>query len=206
MKIYFKIQQAFFCIAFVVFAILTQSCHSAHKLSANAVADSSIVFEPDGLYASTRIPALVITPKGTLLAFCEGRIGTASDWADMNFIVRRSTDGGKTWGPIQIIDSKKGGPAGNPAPIVDDKGNIHLLYQKDYAEAFYTYSDDDGLTWKKAADITDVFNQFKSEYNWKVLATGPGHGIQLKNGRLLSAVWLANSSRLCQDAATDLPA
>jgi sialidase-1 len=45
-------------------------------------------------------------------------------------------------------------------------------------------------------NITDVFNQFKSEYNWKVLATGPGHGIQLRNGRLLAAVWLANSSKL----------
>lgn len=196
MKFSFNIQAIIVSVVLLTTTILVQSCQSAHKLSATAIVDSSIVFEPDALYASTRIPALVITPRGTLLAFCEGRIGTASDWADMNLLLRRSIDGGKTWQPVQIIDSNKGAPVGNPTPIVDNNGTVHLIYQKDYAEAFYTSSDDDGQTWKKAFNITDVFNQFKPEYNWKVLAPGPGHGIQLKNGRLLSAVWLANSSKL----------
>lgn len=172
------------------------ACSSARRASAVKVDEHIVVFEPDSVYKSTRIPALVITPKGTLLAFCEGRIGTASDWADMDLLVRRSTDGGNTWEPIKIIDSKKGAPVGNPTPIVDEKGNIHLLYQKDYAEAYYTWSDDDGKTWKSAADITPTFEQFKSDYKWNVLAPGPGHGIQLKNGRLLAAVWLANSAKL----------
>ena len=196
MKIFLNIQTLFISLALLATNMIMQSCHPTRKLSASPVVDSSIVFEPDALYTSTRIPALVITPKGTLLAFCEGRIGTASDWADMNLLLRRSTDGGRTWQPIRILDSNKGAPVGNPTPIVDDKGNIHLLYQKDYAEAFYTCSDDDGATWKKLSNITSVFNQFKPEYSWKVLATGPGHGIQLKNGRLLAAVWLANSSKL----------
>jgi sialidase-1 len=196
MQFSFNIQALIISVVLLTTTILVQSCHPAHKLSATSVVDGSIVFEPDAVYTSTRIPALVITPKGTLLAFCEGRIGTASDWADMNLLLRRSTDGGKTWQPVQIIDSNKGAPVGNPTPIVDNNGTVHLLYQKDYAEAFYTSSDDDGLTWKKTSNITDVFNQFKPEYNWKVLAPGPGHGIQLKNGRLLAAVWLANSSRL----------
>jgi sialidase-1 len=109
--------------------------------------------------------------------------------------MRRSTDGGKTWEGIHIIDSNKGAPVGNPTPIVDNNGTVHLLYQSDYAEAFYTYSDDDGKSWKASANITPVFNQFKSEYNWNVIAPGPGHGIQLKNGRLLASVWLANSAK-----------
>lgn len=176
--------------------IMMQSCGNTRKIGATPVKEDVIVFEPDSLYKSTRIPALVVTPKGTLLAFCEGRIGTASDWADMNLIMRRSTDGGQTWEAIKILDTQKGGPAGNPTPIVDEKGIVHLLYQKDYAEAFYTYSDDDGISWKTSTNITHVFNQFKPEYDWKVLATGPGHGIQLKNGRLLAAVWLANSEKL----------
>lgn len=172
------------------------ACSPTRQASAVTVEEHIVVFEPDSVYTSTRIPALVVTPKGTLLAFCEGRIGSASDWADMNLLVRRSTDGGKTWERSQIIDTKKGAPVGNPTPIVDEKGNVHLLYQKDYAEAYYTWSDDDGRSWKKRADITPVFDQFKTDYKWNVLAPGPGHGIQLKNGRLLAAVWLANSAKL----------
>ena len=196
MKISLNIKAFVTSLELLVSIFLIQSCHAPHKLNTAFVVDSSIVFEPDSLYTSTRIPALVITPKGTLLAFCEGRIGTASDWADMNLLVRRSVDGGKTWEVIKIIDSNKGAPVGNPTPIVDEKGIVHLLYQKDYAEAFYTASDDDGISWKTSSNITSVFNQFKPGYDWKVLAPGPGHGIQLKNGRLLASIWLANSSKL----------
>ncbi|MGJ7030247.1 sialidase family protein [Niabella hirudinis] len=155
-----------------------------------------VVFAPDSIYKSLRIPALVCTKQGSLLAFCEGRIGTASDWADMNLLLRRSTDEGKTWSGIQVIDSFKGGPVGNPVPIVDKNGTIHLLYQKDYKEGFYTCSKDDGKTWAKPVNITATYEQFKPQYDWKVLAPGPGHGIQLSNGRLLTAVWLANSNKL----------
>lgn len=97
---------------------------------------------------------------------------------------------------MQVIGSSrnKSGPVGNPNPIVDKNGKIHLLYQRDYAATFYTYSDDDGLTWKESKNITPVFNEFKPEYNWNIVATGPGHGIQLKNGRLLSAIWMANAA------------
>jgi sialidase-1 len=195
MQRFFKLQSSVLFLSVLVGCIAIQSCHSTRNVSSAPVDETSIVFEPDSIYKSTRIPALVITPKGTLLAFCEGRIGTASDWADMNLIMRRSTDGGKIWESIQIIDSNKGAPVGNPTPIVDNSGTVHLLYQSDYAEAFYTYSDDDGKTWKASSNITPVFNQFKPEYNWNVVAPGPGHGIQLKNGRLLASVWLANSAK-----------
>jgi sialidase-1 len=195
-KLFIHTQALLFILVILTGCLIMHSCNSIRKISSVPFEENSIVFEPDSLYKSTRIPALVITPKGTLLAFCEGRIGTASDWADMDLLVRRSTDGGKTWEAIKIIDSNKGAPVGNPTPIVDEEGVVHLLYQKDYAEAFYTWSDDDGISWKKALNITPVFDQFKTEYDWKVLAPGPGHGIQLKNGRLLAAVWLANSSKL----------
>ena len=195
MKRFFNLHSVLFVYSILTGVIALQSCHSTRKINGVAIEESSIVFEPDSVYKSTRIPALVITPKGTLLAFCEGRIGTASDWADMNLIMRRSIDGGKTWEGIRIIDSSKGAPVGNPTPVVDNKGTVHLLYQSDYAEAFYTYSDDDGKSWKPSSNITPVFNQFKPEYNWNVIAPGPGHGIQLKNGRLLASVWLANSEK-----------
>lgn len=156
------------------------------------------VFEPaPGQYSSTRIPALVLTKKGTLLAFAAGRIESASDWADMDLLVRRSEDGGSTWGPIQIVAERAGSkPTDNPTPIVGQDGTIHLLYQRDYAYAYYTQSTDDGLTWSPATNITPTFEAFKSDYDWKVLAPGPGHSIQLKNGRLVVPVWLANSDKV----------
>lgn len=155
------------------------------------------VFGPiEGQYASTRIPALVMSKQGTLLAFCEARIGTSSDWADMDLLLRRSTDKGNTWEAPQVIAArKKGEPTNNPTPIVGEDGTIHLLFARDYARAFYTRSTDDGLTWSQPAEITDVFDQFRGEYDWNVVAPGPGHGIQLKNGRLLAPVWLARSAK-----------
>jgi sialidase-1 len=59
---------------------------------------------------------------------------------------------------------------------------------------FYQRSDDDGITWSKPFEITDVFEAFRKDYGWKVLATGPNHGIQLKNGRLLVPVWLSTGT------------
>lgn len=180
----------------LLISIAGASCHATKHVAGDTVEESTVVFEPDGLYASTRIPALVLTKQNSLLAFCEGRIGSSSDWADMNLIMRRSTDEGKTWSDIVVIDSNKQAPVGNPVPIVDQNGTIHLLYQKDYNEAFYTFSADDGRTWSAPVNITAAYNDFKPRYNWNVLAPGPGHGIQLKNGRLLAAVWLANSVKL----------
>lgn len=155
------------------------------------------VFEPNSTYASMRIPALVLSKKGTLLAFCEGRISTASDWADMDLLLKRSTDGGKTWMKEQIIAARKDGqPTSNATPIVDKDGTIHLLYQRDYAKAFYTKSKDDGKTWSEAVDITYAFEKFKPLFNWQVLAPGPGHAIQLENGRLVVPVWMADPEKL----------
>jgi sialidase-1 len=192
-------QHRWLCGAFAVLAALSAgACKSARTASRAPFVETSVVFEPQaGAYASTRIPALVATPKGTLLAFCEGRINSASDWADMDLLLRRSTDGGKTWEPYVVLAPRQGGkPTSNPSPIVDSKGHIHLLYQRDYARAYYTRSTDEGKTWSEPRDITATFEAFRSEYDWKVLAPGPGHGIQLQNGRLVVPVWLADSDKL----------
>src|SRR3546814_266903 len=100
--------------------------------------ESVAVFEPvPDQYSSTRIPALVVTEKGTLLAFAAGRIENASDWADMDLLLRRSDDSGETWGPIQVVAERAGGkPTDNPTPIVGKDGTIHLVYQRDYAYAY----------------------------------------------------------------------
>ncbi|MGV3502815.1 MAG: sialidase family protein [Adhaeribacter sp.] len=172
-------------------------CRTAPPASRGLLFESTLVFEPGQQYSSTRIPALVMTKKGTLLAFCVGRINSASDWADMDLLLRRSSDGGRTWGEYQVVAARQDGkPTDNPTPIVDAQGNIHLVYQRDYARAYYTRSDDEGKTWSTPVDITPTFAAFRPEYDWKVIAPGPGHGIQLKNGRLLVPVWLADSDKL----------
>ncbi len=180
----------------MIMILMNHGCKTTKHVGSKILFDSTRVFTPSGAYASMRIPALVMSKKGTLLAFCEGRIGTASDWADMDLLMRRSTDKGKTWEPNVIIAARKDGePTSNATPIVDKDGTIHLLYQRDYARAYYTFSKDDGKTWSQAADITSAFDAFKPEYDWKVLAPGPGHSIQLKNGRLLVPVWLSNPAK-----------
>ena len=159
--------------------------------------DTTLLFEPvrDG-YTMFHVPALVVTKKGTLLAFAEGRYGNGNDWADIDLDMRRSTDGGNTWEPLRvIIKHSEGKPTSNITPIVDENGTIHLLFQINYARAYYMKSVDDGKTWSTPQDITYAFDSFKKNYDWKVLAPGPGHAIQLFNGRLLVPVWLCIPDR-----------
>ncbi len=142
-------------------------------------------------YALTRIPALVYTRNGVLIAFCEGR-DDKSDWADIDIIYRRSLDGGETWSNVRILLDGGGGPVSNATPIAGRDGALHFICQKNYKDVFCYRSEDDGLTWSEPREITSVFSQYKSEYNWKVVAPGPGHAIELKSGRLLVPVWLCD--------------
>jgi sialidase-1 len=159
-----------------------------------------------------RIPGLVVTPMGTLLAYCEAR-KSAGDWAKIDVVMRRSTDGGRTFEPMRQVVTLKGmfekNPVAlakrfgkpdeitvnNPVAIPDARtGAVHFLYCVEYARCFYQRSDDDGRTFTAPTEITATFDRFRPEYAWTVLATGPGHGIQLTNGRLLVPVWLSTGT------------
>ncbi|MEZ5386671.1 MAG: sialidase family protein [Prosthecobacter sp.] len=154
-----------------------------------------------------RIPGIVVTSKGTVLAYSEARKNNSSDWGEIEIHLRRSTDGGKTWEPgkhiAHIGDRLEGNPrkkeggeheqtVNNPVAIVDhETGAIEFLYCINYARCYSMRSTDDGLTWSSPVDITAAFEPFRKHYDWKVIATGPGHGIQLKTGRLVVPIWLA---------------
>ena len=168
-------------------------------------------------YDVYRIPGIVVTPKGTIIAYCEARDlpedRAGADWAKIDILMRRSTDGGKTWLPAQNVvtppenaqlnsialehgyDDKNALTINNPVAIVDRQQNaLHFIYCIEYARCYYMRSTDEGATFTEAVDITDTFEAFRKEYDWKVIATGPGHGIQLKNGRLLIPVWMSTGT------------
>lgn len=164
---------------------------------------------PPGLngVARYRIPGIVVTPTGTVLAYAEARRNDSADWGEIEVHLRRSLDGGRTWEPAQHIAHRaeriEGNPhkqqggereqtVNNPVAIVDRKtGAIEFLYCVNYARCFSMRSTDDGLTWTAPVEITAAFEPFRKHYDWKVIATGPGHGIQLRTGRLVVPIWLA---------------
>jgi sialidase-1 len=162
-----------------------------------------------GGYHMYRIPGIVVTKKGTILAYTEARRTGNGDWDSIDIVMRRSTDGGETFSPQEIrahvpgeiernpvaVERKQGKPGDitydNPVAIADRSGSVHFVFCLEYMRAFYMRSDDDGQTFSKLAEITPTFDAFRPEYAWRVLATGPGHGIQMTNGRLIIPVWLA---------------
>jgi len=163
----------------------------------------SIVFDPKTLgFANCRIPGLVSTTKGTLLAYCEARKNKGGDWDPIELLLRRSTDEGATWSPPHRLGGSDGKTFNNPMAIVDREKfaggaspAVHFLYCIDYARCFYMRSDDDGKTFTEPVEITAAFEPFKKQYPWNVIATGPTHGIQLRSGRLLVPVWLSTGGK-----------
>ncbi|WP_282082748.1 exo-alpha-sialidase [Streptomyces tendae] len=148
--------------------------------------------DPGG-YACFRIPAIVRTTDGTLLAFAEGRVLDCGDAGDIDVVLKRSTDGGRTWGPLQVVNDGGGDTHGNPAPVVDRAtGRVLLLEtynagRTDGANCavpcartpHLQHSDDDGRTWSAPRDLSAEI--LPPDWNsW--YATGPVHGVQLTGG------------------------
>src|SRR5688572_4491882 len=79
-------------------------------------------------YHTYRIPSLIASKPGTLLAFCEGRKNSASDAGDIDVLMKRSTDNGKTWSEHRVLWDDGTNTCGNPCPVVDQEtGTIWLL-------------------------------------------------------------------------------
>jgi len=145
----------------------------------------------DGQYQSYRIPCLLALPDSTVLAFTSAR-KSVSDWADIDLMLRRSTDGGQTWEKARVIANSGTDTCDNPVAIWDStKKVVHFLHQINYERVYYLRSEDGGKTFSQPRDITPQLEAFRKAYPWHVIATGPGHGIELKNGRLVVPVWLS---------------
>jgi sialidase-1 len=198
-------------------AILAVVLLAAALPAAEPRLDRTDLFEAGkGGHKLYRIPGLVVTARGTVLAYCEARKYTGLDWDDIEILLRRSTDGGTTWSEPQALPrpdgklprnplalanpelARRAPPVregqialNNPVAIADRGGAVHFLYCVDYYRCFYLRSDDDGATFSKPVEITSTFEQFRRDYDCRVFATGPAHGIQLRSGRLVVPVWLS---------------
>jgi sialidase-1 len=150
-------------------------------------------------YASTRIPSVVVTRSGTVLAFAEGR-QKPRDQAENDIILRRSTDAGATWQPQQVVAADGAHSLNNPTAVVErTTGRVFLMYQRipahltehsehtatghegpDVYRNLLVWSDNDGATW---SDPLDVTRTTKRPTGATTIASGPGIGIQLTRGR-----------------------
>ena len=142
-----------------------------------------------------RIPALVIANNGDLLAFAEARHRSSSDTGDIDLVMKRSRDGGRTWSQSQLIWDDQINTCGNPCPVVTSQGEILLLTTHNLGEDHESRiiagtskstrtvkvlrSRDHGKSWSKPEDITKTTKQ----PDWTWYATGPGAGIELSRGK-----------------------
>lgn len=110
------------------------------------VVKSDIFIAAKENYNYYRIPAIIQTKKGTLLAFCEARntqpdfynektfpnvpiqSGTSKDTGDIDLVVKRSEDGGATWSDLQVLYNDQHNTCGNPAPVIDQETGRIILF------------------------------------------------------------------------------
>lgn len=136
---------------------------------------------------------LTVTTKGTVLAFTEARIAEAADDGAHHIVMKRSTNSGISFSSSKIlVKSKNGESWANPTIVQDGKTEkLYLFYALNHDNAstqvYYITSKDDGISWSAATEISQLFNV--SGNGWTFHLPGPGHGIQLKNGRLMVPVW-----------------
>jgi sialidase-1 len=164
-------------------------------LTGSPVAAEEPLFEQQTLYkqgdfgyACFRIPAIVKAANGDVLAFAEGRVKDCGDDENIDLVLRRSTDNGRTWGGLQVVSKGNGSTHGNPVPIVHaESGRVVLVSTHNGPEPcpngcdrdpYVQYSDDNGVTWSPAREMTE--GKLPSWNFW--YATGPMHGIELRNG------------------------
>ena len=153
----------------------------------------------DGITYGYRIPSLITTKKGTVLAFAERRVGL-HDHAQNDMVLKRSLDNGKSWRKLQIIADFGKKSLNDPLAVELESGRILLMFKmypygvhtrnsgwiqmadNGYdgprnTKSFLTYSDDDGKTWAKPREVTKMVRPHD-----RINAGSPGIGIQLKKG------------------------
>ncbi|MBM3915863.1 MAG: exo-alpha-sialidase [Sphingomonadales bacterium] len=160
-------------------------------------------------YASFRIPAIVKAPNGDLLAVCEGRVRHAGDFGNIDLVLKRSLDNGRTWSSLQVIVDVDSLQAGNPAPVVDrldpayPQGRIFIFYNtgnnhenevrkgNGVRQVWYITSIDQGRSWSAPINISSQVHRQGPPDNWRSYANTPGHGLQIERGAYRGRLYIA---------------
>ncbi|MEQ5789193.1 exo-alpha-sialidase [Erythrobacter sp. NFXS35] len=164
-------------------------------------------------YPTYRIPAIVRASDQSLLLFAEARQG--GDASQIDLVVKRSKDNGRTWGPLQVVvgherfrtdyTAETTITAGNPAPVVlthgSHRGRILLPFTVENARVFVTYSDDNGLTWSDHREITE--NVRREDWGWYAL--GPVHSIELRHAQYSGRIVVPANHRIGEPGKDDGP-
>lgn len=178
-------------------------CFASQGRRRDANPFTAVVFSKgDYGYDTFRIPAIVRAKDGSLIVFAEARKHGAGDTGDIDLVMRRSRDGGVTWGEMSVVWDDAGNVCGNPSPVVDrSSGRIILVgtwndgRDKESAirsresistrKVFVMFSDDDGENWSVPKDITTETK--RPEWTW--YATGPCHQSNLRSARMPEGSW-----------------
>lgn len=229
-----KLTIMFLRFVLVLFFLVAASCALEGQTGRATVVNDPVPVFPIGEppYACYRIPAIVALPGGDLLAFAEGRKMNCADFGDVDIVMKRSRDGGRTWSQLSVIADNGDLQAGNCAPVVDmidsafPQGRLFLFYNTGTAsensvrqgngirEVWYITSADQGLTWGKPVNITTQVHRpnqpaVNSAYgfaeDWRAFANTPGHAIQLRYGAYRGRIYVAanHSSGNMQDRYAD---
>ena len=143
-------------------------------------------------YNCIKIPVLLSTAAGTLLAMAEARRHSCSDFAWTDLVLKRSSDGGATWSALSVIRSESGPGLphtviGNAAPVqlsaaAKHSGRILLPHTRNNSEVWLSASDDDGATWSAARLLPNLTSPSPGASQWAWVGTGPPGALQLRGG------------------------
>lgn len=189
--------------SWIAWGLVWVTCGSGSTATATAAEAGKVdqvdvfVAGADG-YHTFRIPSVIVSPRGAVLTFCEGRKHGRGDSGDIDLVMKRSGDGGATWSPLRVVADFGPDTIGNPCPVFDRAtGTLWMLLTRNAGEdtaetiragtgkgtrtVWVMKSPDDGLSWSEPVEITAT----TKAPGWTWCATGPGVSIQLASGRML---------------------
>lgn len=155
-------------------------CSSIFAVTRGALVD--VFSKGEGGYSCIKIPYILATPRGALIAWGEARLANCSDYTGTDLVTKRSEDGGLTWTPLAIFYSNSSetefNVIGNAAPVVTASGRIVVPFNRNNHDVLVVSSEDDGLTWSPAVNVTLQTNL--PQWGW--VGLGPPAGLLLKVG------------------------